>query len=107
MRIFRTPFAAVHPHYVTKVEKKGRSAAEVDEVIRWLTGFSQAELDKHLAEETTFEDSFAAAHLNPAVSLITGSVCRVRVLDAEDQQMQHNPYLATLVDRFAIGSATD
>src|SRR3546814_6987924 len=72
MRIFRAPFASVHPLYVAQAERKGRTRAEVDEVIRWLTGFSQAELEQHLAAEPTFEDFFVAARLNPAASLITG-----------------------------------
>ncbi|MBA4086139.1 MAG: DUF2200 domain-containing protein, partial [Kytococcus sp.] len=64
-RIFTTPVASVYPHYVTKVEKKGRTVAELDEVIRWLTGYDQASLQRHLDDETTFEDFFGAATLNP------------------------------------------
>ncbi|HEY9565076.1 MAG TPA: DUF2200 domain-containing protein [Nocardioides sp.] len=107
MRIFRAPFASVHPLYVAKAERKGRTRAEVDEVIRWLTGFSQAELEQHLAEETTFEEFFGAARLNPAASLITGSVCGVRVQDVEDPLMQQIRWLDKLVDELARGKAME
>jgi hypothetical protein len=88
---------------VTKVEKKGRSQAELDEVIRWLTGFDDAELAKHLDTGTTFDDFFAAARLNPNASLITGTVCGVRVEDVEDPLMQKIRYLDKLVDELAKG----
>ena len=78
-RIFGVSVASVYPHYVTKVEKKGRTIAELHQVIEWLTGFDEAELKRHLEEETTFQDFFAAATLNPNASLITGSVCGVKV----------------------------
>lgn len=74
----------MYPHYVTKVEKKGRTEAELREVIEWLTGFDAAALDKHLADETTFEEFFAEASVNPNVSQITGSVCGVKVQEVED-----------------------
>ena len=106
-RIFTTSVAAVYPHYVTKVEKKGRSKAELDEVIRWLTGFDEPALSRHLAEETTFEDFFARAHLNPNASLITGSVCGIRVEDVEDPLMQKIRYLDKLVDELAKGKAME
>jgi hypothetical protein len=93
----------VYPHYVTKVEKKGRTSAELDEVIRWLTGFDDAELRRHLAEATTFEDFFADARLNPNASSITGVVCGVRVQDIEDPLMQKIRYLDKLVDELAKG----
>ena len=102
-RIFTTSFASVYPHYVTKVEKKGRSKAELDEVIGWLTGFDQEELGHHLAAGTTFKDFFAQARLNPNVSLITGSVCGVRVEAVEDPLMQRIRYLDKLVDELAKG----
>ena len=106
-RIFTTSVAAVYPHYVTKVEKKGRTKAELDEVIQWLTGFDEAALSRHLAEETTFEDFFARATLNPNASLITGSVCGIRVEDVEDPLMQKIRYLDKLVDELAKGKAMD
>ena len=102
-RIFTTSVASVYPHYVTKAEKKGRSRAEVDEVITWLTGFDDAELQRHLAEGTTFEDFFAAASLNPNAELITGSVCGVKVQEVEDPLMRQIRYLDKLVDELAKG----
>jgi hypothetical protein len=106
-RIFTTSVASVYPHYVTKVERKGRTKAELDEVIEWLTGFDEAELQQHLAAETTFEQFFAQAHLNPNASLITGVVCGVRVQDVEDPLMQKIRYLDKLVDELAKGKAME
>ena len=83
-RIFTTSVASVYPHYVAKAERKGRSQAEVDTIIAWLTGFDEAALQAHLDAGTTFEDFFAAARLHPDVGLITGVVCGVRVEDVED-----------------------
>jgi hypothetical protein len=106
-RIFTTSVASVYPHYVTKVEKKGRTTAELDEVIRWLTGFDETELKRHLADETTFEDFFAAARLNPNASLITGSVCGVKVQEVQDPLMRQIRYLDKLVDELAKGRPMD
>ena len=106
-RIFTTPFASVYPHYVAKVERKGRSRAELHQVIEWLTGFDEAALARHLEAETTFEDFFAEASLNPRVSAITGVVCGVRVEDVEDPLMQQVRYLDKLVDELAKGKAMD
>lgn len=97
----------MYPHYVTKVEKKGRTKAELDQVIEWLTGFDEAELNEHLDKDTTFEDFFAAAKLNPNASLITGVVCGVRVENVEDPLMQKIRYLDKLVDELAKGKAMD
>ena len=102
-RIFTTSFASVYPHYVTKVEKKGRTKDELDQVIAWLTGFGPAELGHHLDAGTTFEDFFAQARLNPRASLITGSVCGVRVEAVGDPLMQKIRYLDKLVDEIARG----
>ena len=102
-RIFTTSVASVYPHYVTKVEKKGRTEAELREVIEWLTGFDAAALDKHLADETTFEEFFAEASVNPNVSQITGSVCGVKVQEVEDPLMRQIRYLDKLVDELAKG----
>jgi hypothetical protein len=102
-RIFTTSFASVYPHYVTKVEKKGRTKAELDQVIEWLTGFGEPTLNDHLAAGTTFEDFFADARLNPHASLITGVVCGVRVEDIDDPLMQKIRYLDKLVDELARG----
>jgi hypothetical protein len=106
-RIFTTSVASVYPHYVTKAERKGRTQAELDEVITWLTGFDADELRDHLDAGTTFEEFFAAADLNPNVALITGSVCGVRVEDVEDPLMRQIRYLDKLVDELARGKAMD
>ena len=106
-RIFTTSVASVYPHYVTKLEKKGRSKAELDAVIEWLTGFTDAELGAHLADGTTFEEFFEAASLNPKASLITGTVCGIRVEDVEDPLMQKIRYLDKLVDELAKGKALE
>jgi hypothetical protein len=102
-RIFTSSVASVYPLYVAKVEKKGRTRAELDQVIEWLTGFDDEALRRHLDDETTFEDFFAEADLNPNASLITGSVCGVRVQDVEDPLMQKIRYLDKLVDELAKG----
>ncbi len=100
-------FASVYPLYVAKVEKKGRTQAELDQVIEWLTGFDESALSGHLAAGTTFEDFFADAQLNPNASLITGVVCEVRVENIEDPLMQKIRYLDKLVDELARGKAMD
>ena len=103
-RIYLVSVASVYPHYVAKAEKKGRTKAEVDEVICWLTGHSQATLNDELANKTSFEDFFAAApRMNPARSLITGTVCGVRVEDVEEPTMREIRYLDKLVDEIARG----
>ncbi|HTU62326.1 MAG TPA: DUF2200 domain-containing protein [Polyangiales bacterium] len=103
-RIFTTSFASVYPLYVQKAEKKGRTQAEVDEVIQWLTGYSPAQLKKTIAAKDDFEKFFARApRLNPNVSLIKGVVCGVRVEDVEDPLMQKIRYLDKLVDELAKG----
>jgi len=106
-RVFRMPFARVYPLYVEKVEKKGRTTAELDQVIEWLTGFGDAELRRHLAEGTSFEDFFADARLNPSASLITGVICGMRVEEIEDPLMQRIRYLDKLVDELARGKAME
>ena len=106
-RIFTTSVASVYPHYVAKVEKKGRSKAELDQVIAWLTGFEESELAEHLAAGTTFGEFFDLARLNPRASAITGVVCGVRVEDVEDPLMQKIRYLDKLVDELARGKALE
>jgi hypothetical protein len=106
-RIFTTSFAAVYPLYVAKVERKGRTKADVDEVIEWLTGFDEAQLSRHLTDGTTFEEFFADAQLNPNASLITGVVCGVRVQEVEDPLMQKIRYLDLLVDEVARGKSME
>jgi len=106
-RIFTTSFASVYPNYVTKVERKGRTKAELDEVIEWLTGFDESSLSHHLEAGTTVEDFFADAQLNPNTALITGAVCGIRVEDVEDPLMQKIRYLDKLVDELAKGKAME
>lgn|SRR5690554_431250 len=106
-RIFSTSFASVYPHYVNKAERKGRTQAEVDQIIEWLTGFDKPALESHLEAETTFTDFFADAKLNPNTELITGVVCGVRVEDVEDPLMQKIRYLDKLVDELAKGKAME
>jgi hypothetical protein len=102
-RIFTSSFASVYPHYVAKMERKGRTTAELNEAIEWLTGFGGGELQRHLDEHTTFEDFFADATLNANASLITGVVCGMRVETIEDPLMQKIRYLDKLVDELAKG----
>lgn len=104
-RIYSTPFSAVYPLYVAKVERKGRTTAELDEVIRWLTGFDDNAIARHLSENTTFEEFFAQARLNQNAPLITGVICGVRVEQIEDPLMQQIRYLDKLVDELARGKA--
>ncbi|MEP7739292.1 DUF2200 domain-containing protein [Nocardioides sp. 31GB23] len=106
-RIFTTPIADVWPHYVAKLERKGRTRAELDEVVHWLTGLDPAEVEAHLEAGTTFEGFFAAASLRPQATLITGVVCGVRVEDVEDPLMQKIRYLDKLVDELARGKAME
>ena len=102
-RIFTTSVSSVYPHYVRKVEKKGRTTDELDQAMCWLTGFDATELHHHLEVGTTFEDFFAEATLNPHADLITGTVCGVRVEDIDDPLMQKIRYLDKLVDEIAKG----
>ena len=107
-RIYSVSVASVYPLYVAKAEKKGRTKAEVDTILRWLTGHSQQTLDDQLANKTTFEDFFAQApRMNPARSLITGTVCGVRVEDVEEPVMREIRYLDKLVDELAKGRAME
>ena len=103
-RIYRISVASVYPHYIAKAEKKGRSKAEVDEIIRWLTGHSQESLDAELAARTDFETFFGRApRLNPARELITGVVCGIRVENIEEPLMRELRYLDKLIDELAKG----
>ena len=107
-RIYKTSFASVYPLYVAKAERKGRTKAEVDEIIRWLTGYSQDALDRAIADGTDFETFFERAPaLDPSRSLITGKVCGVRVEAIEDPLMREIRYLDKLIDELAKGRALD
>ena len=100
--------ASVYPLYVAKAEKKGRTKAEVDEIVRWLTGYSQKRLDAELEKKTDFETFFAKApHLNPSRTLIKGVVCGIRVEDIEEPLMREVRYLDKLIDELAKGKALD
>jgi hypothetical protein len=102
-RIAKMIFRAVYPHYVAKVEKKGRTVDELHQVIRWLTGFDEAELARHLAEETTFEQFFGEARLHPNAHLITGTICGYRIEEIENELTRKARYLDKLVDELAKG----
>jgi hypothetical protein len=103
-RIFTTAFASVYPYYVAKAEKKGRTKAEVDAIICWLTGYSQKELEGQLKKQTDFETFFhEASRMNPQRALIKGVVCGVRVEEIEDKTMREIRYLDKLVDELAKG----
>jgi hypothetical protein len=105
-RIYGMSFGSVYPLYVAKAERKGRTKAEVDEIIRWLTGYSEAELAKVVQDGTDFTGFFAGApNLNPARSLITGVVCGVRVEAVEEPLMREIRYLDKLIDELAKGKA--
>ena len=107
-RIYTTSVASVYPHYVTKAEKKGRSRAEVDEIFRWLTGYSQQDLAAQLQRETDFETFFSEApRPNPSREKITGVVCGVRVEEIEEPTMREIRYLDKLIDELARGKAMD
>jgi|SRR6478609_7822968 len=107
-RIYTMTVASVYPHYVAKAEKKGRKKAEVDAVICWLTGYSPQELKEQLKKETTFETFFAEApKMNPARSLIKGTICDVRIEEIEDPLMREVRYLDKLVDELAKGKAME
>lgn len=103
-KIYKMPFASVYPHYITKAEKKGRTKAEVDEVIFWLTGYNAQTLQNHLDQKTDFETFFAQApQINPNASKITGVICGYRIEDIEEKLMQQIRYLDKLVDELAKG----
>ena len=107
-RIYTMSFVRVYPEYVNKAEKKGRTKAEVDQVISWLTGYGQKELAAQLEKQTDFETFFAKApKINPSRALIKGVVCGVRVEDIEEPTMREIRYLDKLVDELAKGKAMD
>jgi hypothetical protein len=105
-RIYKMPFASVYPHYIRKAEKKGRSKAEVDEIIFWLTGYEEKSLQQQIDNKTDFENFFAKAPLiNSNASKITGVICGYRVEEIEDPLMRQIRYLDKLVDELAKGKA--
>ncbi|MBA3855554.1 MAG: DUF2200 domain-containing protein [Cyanobacteria bacterium PR.3.49] len=107
-RIFTMPFATVYPHYIAKAERKGRTKEEVDEIIRWFTGFSQKELEAHIEKKTDFENFMAdTSRLNPARTMIKGIICGVRIEEIEDPLMKEIRYLDKLIDELAKGKTMD
>ena len=107
-KIYTMSFAKVYPHYITKAEKKGRNQAEVDEIIRWLTGYSQEELKAQLDNQTDIETFFTKApQLNASRNLIKGVICGVRVEDIEEPIMKEIRYLDKLIDELAKGKAME
>ena len=107
-RIYTMSFASVYPLYIAKAEKKGRTKKEVDEIIRWLTGYSKKELETQLKKQTDFETLFTEApRLNPSRSLITGVICGVRLEDIKEPTMREIRYLDKLIDELAKGKAME
>lgn len=103
-RIYTMSFASVYPHYIVKAEKKGRTKAEVDEIIRWLTGYSQKQLEAQLEKRVDIETFIAKApKLNPSRTLITGVICGVRIEEIKDPLMREIRYLDKLIDELAKG----
>jgi hypothetical protein len=102
-RIAKMTFASVYPHYITKVEKKGRTKEELDDIISWLTGYNENELKVLIEEKATFQAFFENAQLNPNVHLITGVICGYRVEEIENPLTQQVRYLDKLVDELAKG----
>ena len=106
-RVFKMSFASVYPMYIQKAEKKGRSKAEVDEIIFWLTGYNKQTLQKHLDDKSDFETFFTRAKMNRNVSKITGVICGYRVDEMEDKLMQKIRYLDKLVDELGKGKTME
>ncbi|MFB1049379.1 DUF2200 domain-containing protein [Paraliobacillus sp. JSM ZJ581] len=107
-KIYTMSFASVYPHYIKKAERKRRSKTEVDEIIRWLTGYSQEGLETQLDRQTDFETFFSEApRLNPSRTLIKGVICGVRVEEIEEQTMKEIRYLDKLIDELAKGKAME
>jgi hypothetical protein len=107
-KVFKMSFASVYPHYIKKAEEKGRTKAEVDDIIFWLTGYNRQTLQRHIDDKTDFETFFARApHINPNVSKITGAICGYRVEEIEDKLMQQIRYLDKLIDELAKGKSME
>ncbi|SOC41797.1 DUF2200 domain-containing protein [Salinicoccus kekensis] len=107
-KIYEMPFSSVYPHYINKAERKGRTKAEVDEIIRWLTGYTEEGLDRQLAEKTDFRTFFdEAPEMNPGRNLIKGVICGVRVEEIEEPLMQEIRYMDKLIDELAKGKKMD
>ncbi|WP_276091402.1 DUF2200 domain-containing protein [Pedobacter sp. JY14-1] len=107
-RVYKMSFASVYPHYIKKAEKKGRTKAEVDDIIFWLTGYDEQTLQKHIEHKTDFETFFnQAPQLNPNSSKITGVICGYRIEEIEDELMRKVRYLDKLIDELAKGKTME
>lgn len=107
-RVFQMTFASVYPHYITKAEKKGRTKSEVDEIIFWLTGYNNEQLQNHLDTNTNIKDFYdQAPQINPNANKITGVICGYRVEDLEDEMVRKIRYLDKLVDELARGKSME
>lgn len=102
-RVFKMAFASVYPHYLQKAEKKGRTRAEVNAIIQWLTGYDEETLQQHLDQRTDFDTFFGEAQIHPNAAKITGVICGYRVEEIEDPRMQQIRYLDKLIDELAKG----
>ena len=106
-RVYRMPFASVYPHYVTKVERKGRTIEGIDTVITWLTGYDKNKLQQLIDDKVDFETFFRQAQINPNASKITGVICGYRVEEIEDKLVQQIRYMDKIVDELAKGKAME
>lgn len=107
-KIFKMSFASVYPHYIAKAEKKGKTKEEVHQIIFWLTGYNEEQLQESITNKTSFQEFFAKAPaINPNINKITGVICGYRVEDIEDKLMQYIRYLDKLIDELAKGKAMD
>lgn len=107
-RIYKMTFASIYPMYVQKAERKGRTKSEVDEIIKWLTGYSQSQIEKEIEKQSTFLEFFdKAPKMNPSRELITGVICGVRVEEIKEPLMKEIRYLDKLIDELAKGKVMD
>ncbi len=106
-RVYRMSFASVYPHYIAKAEKKGRTKAEVDEIIFWLTGYNEKDLQKILDDKTDFKAFFTQAQIHPNASKITGVICGYRIEEIEEELMRKIRYLDKLIDELAKGKSIE
>ena len=106
-RVYRMSFASVYPHYINKAERKGRTKAEVDEIIFWLTGYNEKDLQKILDDKTDFETFFTQAQIHPNASKITGVICGYRIEEIEEELMRQIRYLDKMIDELAKGKTME